>query len=312
MESYLITRGVAKCVTKHAEQVIMIKKLLIILLLANVANNAMYASEILAVSEVANGADTLICIGLFVFLSIITYFGWQQFHTLKTDIQKLSNAVNAQTNLLNQFEIKIRIEEQKRISVKLHNEIAGTLAAIKNNIDVLMMNATDVTQKRTLKNLSNMTDEIYNNVRNQSHEFYENAQILNEEMFEQEILHLSQKYFSNEHYNLKINIDRHVLENVSINLRTELVQIIQETFTNIIKHAQATYVELLIYQEQKNQLMLIVKDNGVGMKNKSNRDTIGIRSIKDRLEKYKGRFEMNSTDAGVEIQIVVPDVTKAY
>ena len=82
--------------------------------------------------------------------------------------------------------------------------------------------------------------------------------------------------------------------------------------TNIIKHANATLIELEIRKEKK-MYYIIVRDNGVGFKNKPNNKAtskggFGLMSIIERIESIKGTFEINSKlGKGTEAIIVIPN-----
>lgn len=227
---------------------------------------------------------------------------------LKKIIKDLNETADIQIAVMKQFEFKIRKEEQERISQNLHDDLAGTLAAIKNNIDLQIIESEENENKEKLIHLSEMFRGVFHNVRNTSHELFERAQLPDEEMFCQHITHLAQIAFPDKHYKLNIQIDEFSLEDTSIEFRSELIRVIQEAFTNIIKHAEATQVALLIYKET-DKLFIIIKDNGKGLQVNMKKNTLGIRSMKNRLSKYDAYFSIDDHDGGVEIIITIPENT---
>src|SRR5690554_2226340 len=227
---------------------------------------------------------------------------------LKRVVRNLNEVADIQIALMEQFESKVRKEEQQRISQDLHDDLASTLVAIKNNIDITISETLDETEREGLSKLNTMLESAFDYVRNKSHEIFEKAQMPDEEMFQQHILHLVQVAFPSPYYTLNVKIDDYALKSTSIELRSELIRIIQEAFTNIIKHAKATKVDLLIYKEE-NLLYIVIKDNGVGLneKKQTKQYGLGLQSIQKRLDKFKAKFSFSSSnDEGAEMVITIP------
>src|SRR5690606_41758535 len=137
--------------------------------------------------------------------------------------------------------------------------------------------------------LSAMIEKAFQNVRNKSHELFEKAQLPDEEMFGEYIIQLAQVAFPEKYYNFNIEIDEHALAKTSIELRSELIRVIQEAFTNIVKHAKASQVDLLIYKENETTY-IVIKENGVGLKANEGKDKLGLKKLKKRLKKLKEEF----------------------
>jgi signal transduction histidine kinase len=61
-----------------------------------------------------------------------------------------------------------------------------------------------------------------------------------------------------------------------------ILQIIREAITNVIKHARANTVDILIMEDQ-GILIVEVQDDGKGMSKKSENKGIGLKSIEERM-----------------------------
>lgn len=61
-----------------------------------------------------------------------------------------------------------------------------------------------------------------------------------------------------------------------------ILQIIREAITNVIKHARANTVDILIIEDQ-GILIVEVQDDGKGMSKKSENKGIGLKSIEERM-----------------------------
>ncbi len=93
-------------------------------------------------------------------------------------------------------------------------------------------------------------------------------------------------------------------------LSTGLYRITQELVGNIIKHAQATQVDVQLLRN-KDQLVLLVQDNGKGYSDAGAKGAtpigIGLRNIGDRARAMGGTFTINGTAGnGTEASVRVP------
>jgi signal transduction histidine kinase len=89
-----------------------------------------------------------------------------------------------------------------------------------------------------------------------------------------------------------------------------LIRIIQEAFTNAVRHGQATKI-LIQFWELPRSLVMTVRDNGIGAKNIVK--GIGLAGMEERLAALGGTMEVSSPeDGGFQIQVEIPliDETK--
>jgi two-component system sensor histidine kinase UhpB len=93
-------------------------------------------------------------------------------------------------------------------------------------------------------------------------------------------------------------------EDTEVGLKLVIYRIIQEQFNNIIKHAEASEVEIELKQEAKS-LMLIIMDNGKGFNSAEKSDGIGLKNIRNRADVYNGTVEIFSSPGnGCKMKIV--------
>ena len=74
---------------------------------------------------------------------------------------------------------------------------------------------------------------------------------------------------------------------ISKKLRLNIIKIVQEQITNILKHAQASLVQINLDQIS-NKLFLSIQDNGVGFSKAKKKNGTGILNIINWAEQYKG------------------------
>jgi signal transduction histidine kinase len=84
--------------------------------------------------------------------------------------------------------------------------------------------------------------------------------------------------------------------------------VLQETLTNIIRHAHATHVQVTLRGEH-GQLLLEVSDNGRGITpaELGHRRSLGLLGMRERMEFVQGRLDISGAPGqGTTVQIIVP------
>ncbi|GHT64299.1 hypothetical protein FACS1894110_03660 [Spirochaetia bacterium] len=83
-----------------------------------------------------------------------------------------------------------------------------------------------------------------------------------------------------------------------------LTRIIQEAFTNSIRHGKASRI-LINFWEFPDSLEMTVRDNGMGAQNIVK--GIGLAGMEERLEKLNGTLEVSSpADGGFCLKVTIP------
>ena len=81
---------------------------------------------------------------------------------------------------------------------------------------------------------------------------------------------------------------------IDVDLKLNIYRIIQEQITNILKHAHASAVDILLGSEA-GYIHLIVEDNGRGFELTDNRKGVGITNMINRIESFNGDFSLESS-----------------
>jgi len=100
------------------------------------------------------------------------------------------------------------------------------------------------------------------------------------------------------------------LEELSPDRQLHVFRLVQESFTNIIKHAQAHDVSLVIRGTKENGILIIVTDDGCGFDPEQIRDGsehFGVRGMRERVAAMNGKIEfISSAETGTEVRIEFP------
>ena len=224
-------------------------------------------------------------------------------------ISTLNREANLQIAVLQEIKTSIRTEEQQRLAQDLHDNLAGTLAAIKNNITYLDNGLLSQPQQENIQFISSLLDKAYQQTRTKSHRLYEEGIIQQEETYIEHLRRLVQTALPSSRYETHIEIDKNTLMGTSIDLRIDILRIIQEILTNIIKHAYAQKVNMSIYKESDLLYIHIENDGRTFELHKvSTTKTFGLNSIRKRLDNMQGTMRIASKGIGTEITICIPQI----
>ncbi|HPG41124.1 MAG TPA: PAS domain S-box protein [bacterium] len=106
-------------------------------------------------------------------------------------------------------------------------------------------------------------------------------------------------------FNFRIS---HELVPVQSDKATALFRIFQETITNVIRHANATRVDIQ-YSVKNNVLNLIIRDNGKGITKQEIADStsLGLLGMRERVLPYNGNVEIyGKSKYGTIVTITIP------
>jgi signal transduction histidine kinase len=108
--------------------------------------------------------------------------------------------------------------------------------------------------------------------------------------------------------NLRINLSvNNLTQSIDGNIEKVLYRVIQESVNNVIKHAQASELNI---QLSKTDTMIeaTIEDNGIGFDSKElDFEGIGLKNIRDRVVFLKGSVDISSQKGkGTLLAISIP------
>ncbi|RFS15360.1 sensor histidine kinase [Emticicia sp. C21] len=181
--------------------------------------------------------------------------------------------------------------ERKRVAIELHDNLGGTLSAIKWRLEAL--NGSNLTEKERniYDGILGMMKNAYAEVRLISHN------MLPAEFEEKGLVEAIRKLCKdvNQSGKLHINlISKGDFQNLDKRIALELYGICMELINNILKHSEATQAEVRLTIDDK-QNTLIIKDNGKGISSTSATNGTGLKNLKARLEAINGKVDFKSS-----------------
>jgi signal transduction histidine kinase len=90
-------------------------------------------------------------------------------------------------------------------------------------------------------------------------------------------------------------------------VETTIYRVVQEALTNIVKHAEAQNVSILLVRRDRSAAA-VVEDDGRGFDpTKTSEDGFGLTGIRERVQLHEGRLTLESTpDGGTTLAVEVP------
>ncbi|WP_136482318.1 7TM diverse intracellular signaling domain-containing protein [Cognatitamlana onchidii] len=189
--------------------------------------------------------------------------------------------------------IKGEDQERRRISKELHDNIGSQLSYLKRFVSDTFKN----------EQIAQTIDTICNDVRNLSHDI--SPSDLNIIGFENAVKDLA----SNISKQTSIQVDfnsYHCPETLNHDSSTQLYRVIQEAFSNILKHADANHIEIQLVGHD-NALVINIEDNGKGFNPITKEAGIGLKNMNSRMEQIGGSLTIDSRiNQGTSILISLP------
>jgi signal transduction histidine kinase len=97
-------------------------------------------------------------------------------------------------------------------------------------------------------------------------------------------------------------------QRLSSEIETAIYRIVQESLTNVVLHARATLVDVLISQ-RNDYVVATIEDNGVGFlpSTPTVEDHLGLFGMRERVEMLNGRFTIESSPGkGTTVNVEIP------
>ena len=214
---------------------------------------------------------------------------------------------NRQLHALSQRLMKVQEEERLQLSRELHDESGQLLAALTVQLGLLERDAHDPAaiheRAGELKRTANMIQENLHrlavNLRPASLDHLGLVTTL--QQFIQE--------FSRQ-YNIHVDFEAVGMQDkrLPIDMETALFRIIQEALTNVVLHAQALRVDVLLSMLD-SRVCAIVEDDGIGFVPASTltEEQLGLFGMRERIEMLGGTLTIESSPGkGSTVKVEAP------
>jgi signal transduction histidine kinase len=203
--------------------------------------------------------------------------------------------------------VSVREEERTRLAREIHDELGQGLTALKMDLSWFGKRLEPGQQQlgEKIRTMDRLVDETIRTVQRLSGEL--RPGLLDDLGLAAAIEWQAEEFQKRARIACDVSLD---LGDASLSRdhATAIFRIFQETLTNVLRHARATRVSVLL-QAQENQLTLKVVDNGRGIteEESAGAKAFGLIGMRERVLAFKGRFDIEGRPGkGTTVTVTVP------
>jgi PAS domain S-box-containing protein len=213
---------------------------------------------------------------------------------------------NRQLQALSAAQQNVREEERLRISRELHDELGQSLTGIRMEVSWLgsRLQADQPELEKKVGSIKKLIDGSISAVRRISSEL--RPLVLDDLGFSAAANWYATQFSERTGINVNVQLPEDDPENGST-LATTLFRILQESLTNIARHARAKTVDVRLGFSDKHW-HLSIQDDGAGFDDKAGQPTgIGLIGMKERVQILGGAFNLSTAPGeGTLIEVRIP------
>lgn len=208
-----------------------------------------------------------------------------------------------------ELEVMQRIQkERERISSDLHDHVGAQLTSIIAGLQITeqiedfqynprVRQIIDSLKEDASQTMTNLRDSIWSL-------HYKEVSVAGLAEHLDNYFTNQLKYFPDISFSLRLKGDKAVV--ISPTAALHLIRAVQEAFQNVLKHAGASAITLLVHAKE-GLLILELSDNGKGFDaTKIEKEHYGLDNMKRRMEELSGEFTLESGRTGTKVRFEVP------
>ncbi len=240
-------------------------------------------------------------------------FNYPEFTRISEKFNNMAEVLQTsrdENRLLTQKSLAIQEDERRNLAQELHDEFGQSITAIKAVLASIEQTKHQDSEmlKSSARTIGTFSDRMYEVARRMMRQL--RPAILDEFGLILALQDMIDDWNSRHedvfcHFEFKGKFDE-LGEEVNISI----YRVIQESLTNIVKHAQATDVTVHLNRIENDPahtcgVRLLIKDNGIGF-DETNQRGLGLLGMRERVESLKGSFTIKSAiNEGVEITVSI-------
>lgn len=249
----------------------------------------------------------LLVVGVFIY--VIRAQSSKNRELLLIQEQQAANEEIYQLMLTQQEKVEeVRQLEKMKIGQELHDSILGKIFGTRMSLGGLnaSQNAEDVAERvyyiEHLKDIEQEIREISHDLNSEKTSILNNFVLMISNFVENQI----SIYKTSVNFKQDKNIDWNSVDNF---VKINFYRILQESFQNINKYANASIIEVS-FQLKEELITLTIQDNGDGFDVNKKKKGIGLQNMLSRVTKLNGTMQINSKiGKGTSILINMPKTT---
>jgi len=208
--------------------------------------------------------------------------------------------------------LQLQDEERRRLALDLHDSTAQHLAALTMNLDLVKgpRNALDARSRKALAESRSLAEQCSREVRTL-------AYLLHPPLLDEMGLLSALRWYVagfTERSGVHVALELGEIDRLSGPVETALFRIVQESLSNIHRHAHSP-TALIRLASTTDAVLLDVQDQGRGLRDDlKQRDGtlvpgalgVGIQGMRERIRQFGGSFDVEFTHTGTTVRVRVP------
>lgn len=251
---------------------------------------------------------TFVLVGIFLVAAIILLFTINRDRKLRAmeanaepDCEKrnVEDMLRLQDREVQHVRKKSLLNLRRQISRDLHDGLSSALIGLKYYVNDMRSNAKTEEEKNCLMSIEQEVESVYIQARSYMHNLNTGIDeaVGNLNPF---LTNIFQDLSRNNNVDIKFNYNKEEVESkLSLVQQNQLTLMLKEATSNILKHADASRIEVNISFEN-TVCRFSILDNGRGFSKKSN-GGIGMSSMQQRIRRIKGNIYIDSSSAGTRL-----------
>ena len=218
--------------------------------------------------------------------------------------EKESKSAVAQLHQLTQYIEKVREDERVAISRELHDDLGQALTAVKIDLGIIKQNVSDKEVVFKINKVTSLISETIKTVQRITAQL--RPQIIDDLGIEAAIEWYTQEFAQRNSVEISLNIDSEI--SISPNVSLNVFRIMQESLTNIARHAKATRIDIGL-RKAEAAIQFRISDNGIGITEDEikSKKSFGIISMKERAASIGGTLNIyHENGLGTVINLILP------
>lgn len=200
---------------------------------------------------------------------------------------------------------EVQEDERKRLARELHDQVGQPLTALSINLDFLIEQLSNKSKTGILERLYDSKILVKKTMKLIRNTMANLRPLILDDYGLASAIHWYSDQFSKRTKIPVIFKGEELRSRLLPDVETNLFRIVQESLTNIAKHANATEVIITLKEEGRGNVKLTITDDGVGFDSeRNNRRGLGLIGMRERAEALGGTLRVESSP-GKGTQVIV-------
>ena len=203
--------------------------------------------------------------------------------------------------------VRAQEDEQRRISRELHDQMGQSLAALLLGLKSLKDSVREKSTSESIQRLQDITNGIADEMHSLIRELRPTA--LDDLGLHTALTNYLEEWSQRSNVTIDFHSNGLLDQRLSSQLESTIYRIVQEAVNNVIKHAKAQNVSIIL-EKRVNKVLVIIEDDGMGfdvealLKTPAKNRRFGLLGMQERVALVGGSLSIESTP-GVGTTVLV-------